>query len=669
MKNLLYIFIFLSTPCCGQSLYDLFSQEGLKLGAHFLDDVGVNNPNSFQFCGVDTICDLAVLKYYPTVVGFDNNAINEFVAIHIEGEKVYSLSNCNKNFLYDFSLEIGEKIPEGVYEDFILDTIYNVTLLDGSSRKRYDFSKGENAKTSWIYGLGDITRGFILAGNATNFFNCARIGDQLLWKNENSMVSCEESTCFQPIPFFKLRTEGNTIFIDNQTPCKNEYNFIWDFGDGIFSNEVNPVHEYQNFGCYQVTLQIEEDCFPFSIPHTVSANLCSNNAWEENYSLFINTYRPRFATISASEEILYYQNDILRTSNAGKTWTFIPLPVPANSFTDIDEIKFYDEKRGVLILDISFNPNINQTSILTTQDAGLTWQPAFASKSDPRDLELGDNGLAWIHLDNKIYRSIDFGNSWVELPEIFTFSGGDIYFVDESNLFRKGTGSDILYKSSNQGDSWEFTSLSSRSYNFIFFDAQNAYRYIRYTNQVEMTFDAGETWVSKELPFPILDLHFASEHSGWITSRDNTIYYTSDNFETLSSSHCTGIEINELTVVNDSVATGIIRNLPTGANNNEFIKMSFNKELLGNCISTSISEEIINSPNIYPNPTSSLLNINDVGAGDFIYKIFSMDGTLVLSGKSTSQIEVNKLAQGTYILSLEYAKGSVRQLGKFVILR
>jgi hypothetical protein len=41
----------------------------------------------------------------------------------------------------------------------------------------------------------------------------------------------------------------------NNTPNPNDYNFVWNFGDGISSTQVNPTHQYQSNGTYHVTLQ------------------------------------------------------------------------------------------------------------------------------------------------------------------------------------------------------------------------------------------------------------------------------------------------------------------------------------------------------------------------------------------------------------------------------
>ena len=42
----------------------------------------------------------------------------------------------------------------------------------------------------------------------------------------------------------------------NNTSSKSG-NFVWDFGDGTTSNEVNPVHKFEKAGIYDVTLTLD----------------------------------------------------------------------------------------------------------------------------------------------------------------------------------------------------------------------------------------------------------------------------------------------------------------------------------------------------------------------------------------------------------------------------
>ena len=52
-------------------------------------------------------------------------------------------------------------------------------------------------------------------------------------------------------------SEATFRFIDCSTPGNNSY--LWDFGDGVLSQEQNPIHSYNESGKYRVVLLVEHD--------------------------------------------------------------------------------------------------------------------------------------------------------------------------------------------------------------------------------------------------------------------------------------------------------------------------------------------------------------------------------------------------------------------------
>lgn len=53
----------------------------------------------------------------------------------------------------------------------------------------------------------------------------------------------------------KLNGEGNVTFSVSATDAET---FLWDFGDGNFSDEKSPTYTYENNGIYNVTLSEKE---------------------------------------------------------------------------------------------------------------------------------------------------------------------------------------------------------------------------------------------------------------------------------------------------------------------------------------------------------------------------------------------------------------------------
>jgi PKD repeat protein len=77
----------------------------------------------------------------------------------------------------------------------------------------------------------------------------------------------------QPQPSFTYSINGNTVTFTNTST--NGMNFLWDFGDGTTSTEVNPVHEYSSPQVYQVTLRASNYCYENEI--TITVDLLSQN--------------------------------------------------------------------------------------------------------------------------------------------------------------------------------------------------------------------------------------------------------------------------------------------------------------------------------------------------------------------------------------------------------
>lgn len=56
---------------------------------------------------------------------------------------------------------------------------------------------------------------------------------------------------------FKYTIKGLLVSFKNlSTDFPDDYKFIWDFGDGNFSEEAHPTHKYPRSGVYSVTLKV-----------------------------------------------------------------------------------------------------------------------------------------------------------------------------------------------------------------------------------------------------------------------------------------------------------------------------------------------------------------------------------------------------------------------------
>ena len=62
-----------------------------------------------------------------------------------------------------------------------------------------------------------------------------------------------------PAARFAFSGLGNSVAFENQS--EHAENFIWNFGDGTTSNEVNPTHSYNQTGFYNVRLEGSNICY------------------------------------------------------------------------------------------------------------------------------------------------------------------------------------------------------------------------------------------------------------------------------------------------------------------------------------------------------------------------------------------------------------------------
>lgn len=80
---------------------------------------------------------------------------------------------------------------------------------------------------------------------------------------------------------FKYERECNTINFYNVVANLggDVKGFVWDFGDGNFSNEENPTHTYADNGSYVVTLSVYmkhgDDCCTKVIEKKIGVKKCS----------------------------------------------------------------------------------------------------------------------------------------------------------------------------------------------------------------------------------------------------------------------------------------------------------------------------------------------------------------------------------------------------------
>lgn len=86
----------------------------------------------------------------------------------------------------------------------------------------------------------------------------------------NGNASITQQIVVQPLPTanFTFTVSGLTVNFTNTST--NATGYIWDFGDGNSSFDVNPIHTYADAGTYVVTLSASNNCSTKTITKTVN---------------------------------------------------------------------------------------------------------------------------------------------------------------------------------------------------------------------------------------------------------------------------------------------------------------------------------------------------------------------------------------------------------------
>jgi len=84
----------------------------------------------------------------------------------------------------------------------------------------------------------------------------------------DTLFTIESISANPPLPAFDVESIGlNASFTDNT--ANDPFDYLWKFGDGSTSEEVNPVYQYPDTGNYEVTLIVSNACDTDSLTQSV----------------------------------------------------------------------------------------------------------------------------------------------------------------------------------------------------------------------------------------------------------------------------------------------------------------------------------------------------------------------------------------------------------------
>ncbi len=89
----------------------------------------------------------------------------------------------------------------------------------------------------------------------------------------------------EPLALFDYLINDFTVYFSNISDQINENNiteYSWDFGDGFISNELSPIHIYQDFGSYEISLIVTDEFGQDSFPHVERINILLGDINSDN---------------------------------------------------------------------------------------------------------------------------------------------------------------------------------------------------------------------------------------------------------------------------------------------------------------------------------------------------------------------------------------------------
>jgi len=227
-----------------------------------------------------------------------------------------------------------------------------------------------------------------------------------------------------------------------------------------------------------------------------------------------------------------------RTSDGGVSWQWMSPDVRIYDY-DLQSIYFINPSIGFAVG--------RRGRILKTVNGGTTWTTYSPTYIDVRDISIPVKSTAYATVGNKIYKTVDTGNTWQPLAltvgteyaehDVFQkchFFTADTGFVTASDQAR-------VYKTYNGGATWKLIQPTQYGYDHVtdvqFLDKNKGYLAIYIYSQgiLVKTIDGGETWTpiwSAQFQGEYFQkIFFVDEKTGY-GSRNNRLYKTIDSART-----------------------------------------------------------------------------------------------------------------------------------------
>lgn len=162
-----------------------------------------------------------------------------------KGPDSQSMTPADETYFKDIELEFTPYVSDFSYDDTDICQWETVTFTDESV----------NATSwEWNFGEGAAPETSTTQGPHTVFYTTPGSKSVTLTINGSLTETKENLVTATPQPEAEFTFAGTGLSVEFTNSTTNATSYLWDFGDGNSSTEVNPTHTYSAAGLYMVTL-------------------------------------------------------------------------------------------------------------------------------------------------------------------------------------------------------------------------------------------------------------------------------------------------------------------------------------------------------------------------------------------------------------------------------
>jgi photosystem II stability/assembly factor-like uncharacterized protein len=334
-------------------------------------------------------------------------------------------------------------------------------------------------------------------------------------------------------------------------------------------------------------------------------------------------------------------NNILKTNNAGATWTNMNTSTYIDNPTDMAVLS----ANKVIICE-----SYSAGKIYTTSNGGTTFtQQTLSATNGLNAISFPTSNVGYVVGDNgAAFKTTNGGTSYTAMSTGFTNKIIDVHFVtDQLGYILNEWGE--MKKTVNGGSTWTLLNMGAAgSIKQIYFaNALTGYT-VNATGAVYKTTDGGISFLPAgqtclETPF---DMYFTNDSTGFVVgsfiNASCDVSYTIDGGQTWNA-----IEF-PFQYAGWGVFAFDTANVYLVGQSQTIIKTDSN-----GIVTATTNNKVSSQPEIvlYPNPTTGIVNIQQVYAEQTIVDIFDLNGSLVyhaIHAPASNQIDVSFLSMGLY---------------------